>query len=231
MRHGLTVVPAGLVLILVVALLGAGGDPKAPPAHGAAPLDDRFGMQTQPIYLLMRPDVQLDLKLDQRQITGARELVGRLVERLLSLKQKSGQDAEAERKSIDEAMAIWLNGELSEVQFDRLMQIQLQWEGASALHRPSVADLLGLGEAQRLKIGLMLAERDRRRAAGKLAPGEFEKLSRAAMGVLNPLQKQQWDEMLGPPCRFNIGHHAPAAGNPSADPDVKGQPQPQPPAR
>ena len=58
MRHGWTIVPAGLVL--VTALLGAGGS-EAPSADWASLSDGRFGMHIMPIYLVVRPDVQRDL--------------------------------------------------------------------------------------------------------------------------------------------------------------------------
>ncbi|HLH27406.1 MAG TPA: hypothetical protein VKW77_00745 [Acidimicrobiales bacterium] len=222
MRHGSTIVPAGL--ILVAALLGAGGS-EAPPADGVSVLDERFGLPVAPIYLLLRPDVQLDLRLNQRQITGARELVAQLVERLLALKNKTGQASLSERRRIDEAMAAWLRRELSEVQEERLTQISLQWEGASALRRPSVAEYLALGEAQRLRIDHLLTVRDRRRAAGGLAPGEFDRSSREALAVLTPPQRERWEGLLGPACRFSIGRPAGAARGPASAPDLKGRPR------
>jgi hypothetical protein len=224
MRHGSTIVPAGLVL--AAALLGAGGGPEALPASGVTVLDERFGMPIAPIYLLLRPDVQLDLQLNQRQVAGARELVARLIERGLNLKHKAGPAAMAERRAIDETMAGWLRHELSEAQLERLTQINLQWEGVSSLRRSAVAEYLVLGEAQRLKIDRVLAERDRRRVAGGLAPGELDKFSREALAILTPPQRGQWDSLLGPPCRFSIGHTAGAPTNPAPGPDLKGRPRP-----
>jgi hypothetical protein len=222
MRHGLTIVPAGLVL--VVALLGAGG-PEAPPGDGVAVLDERFGQPVAPIFLLLRPDVQLDLQLNPRQVAGARDLVGRLVERLLIVKNKAGQAAMTERRKIDEAMAAWLRHELSEAQLERLTQICFQWEGASAMRRQSVAEYLVLGQPQRLRIEHLLVDRDRRHAAGALSPAEFDRFSREALAVLTPIQKQQWDDLLGPPCRFSIGHPAAAPAHPAGAPVLKSQPR------
>src|ERR1700751_177083 len=125
MRQGLTIVPAGLVL--VVALLGADG-PGALPSHGVAWLDDRFGQPVAPICLLLRPDVEGDLQLNQRQVAGARELFGQLIERLLKVKDKTGQAALFEKQAIDETMAAWLRHELAEAQLERLTQICFQWE-------------------------------------------------------------------------------------------------------
>jgi hypothetical protein len=222
MRQGLTIVPAGLVL--VVALLGAGG-PGAPTSNGVAWLDDRFGQPVAPIYLLLRPDVQVELQLDQRQVAGARDLVARLIERLLMVRAKSGQAVMTERRKIDEAMEGWLHRELTNAQLERLRQISFQWEGASAMRRPSVAEYLVLVEPQRLKINQLLTDRDRKHAAGRLSPAEFDIFSQQAFGVLNPLQKQQWDELLGPPCRFNVGHPAGPPRDPAFAHDFKGQPR------
>jgi hypothetical protein len=224
MRQGLTIVPAGLVL--AVTLLGACGGPGAPPANWIAVTDGRFGRPIAPIYLLLRPDVQLDLQLKRRQVAGAEDQFARLAERLLTVKSKSGQAAMTERRAIDEAMEAWLHHELSEAQRERLTQISLQWEGASAMRRPSVVEYLRLVEPQRLKIEHLLADRDRRHAAGVLSPAEFGTMSREALAVLTPLQKQQWDGLLGPPCRFSVRHPAGPPRGPAADPGLKGQPRP-----
>jgi hypothetical protein len=225
MRHGSTIVPAGLVL--AAALLGAGGGRDAPPADWVRMLDERFGMPVAPIYLLLRPDVQGDLQLNPRQIAGARDMVGRLIDRLLNLKLKSEPDAvKAERRQIDEQMATWLRQELSPAQCERLTQINLQWEGASALRRSAVVEYLRLDEAQSSRVHDLLADRDQRWIKGTLQSGEFDRLSREALNVLTPLQKEQWDRRLGPPCRFAIGQPARAPGQPAAGAGLKGQPRP-----
>ncbi len=183
-------------------------------------------MPIAPIYLLPRPDVQRDLQLSQRQITGAQDLVGRLIERLLNLKLKSGSAAiKAEQRAIDEQMEAWLRHELSEAQLERLTQINFQWEGASALRRSAIAEYLILGEVQRLKVHHLLAERDKRWLKGALKPGEFDRYSREALNVLTQLQKEQWDNLLGPPCPFTIGQPSAAARNPAAGTGLKGQPR------
>jgi hypothetical protein len=221
MRHGSTIVPA--VLALAVALLGAGGGQEASTADWVAMTDARFGLPIAPIYLLPRPDVQRELQLSPEQVAGARDQVGRLIERLLNLKRKSKPDAiKAEQREIDEQMAAWLQDKLSPTQLDRLTQIEFQWEGASALRRTTIAEFLGLHEGQRLKVHHLLRERDQRWIKGALKPGEFERFSREALGVLNPAQKEQWDNLLGPPCRFSIGRASGASGPAAADPGVKG---------
>jgi hypothetical protein len=203
MRQGWTIVPAGLALALV--LTGAGRSIGAPPADRVAWLDDRFGLRVTPIYLLLRPDVQADLQLSPHQIEGARAKVGQLVERLFTLRGKSGKAAMAAKQDIDETAAEWLRHELSEAQQERLTQVTFQWEGAAALQRPSIIEDLGIVEVQELKVKQLLVDRDRRYLAGTLSIAEFDRISREVLGVLNPLQKQRWDSLLGSPCRFAFG--------------------------
>jgi hypothetical protein len=224
MRHGSTIVPA--VLVLAAALAGAGGSQDAPPSDWVKMLDERFGMPVAPIYLLLRPDVQGDLQLNQRQVAGARDMVGRLIDRLLNLKRKSTPDAnQAERRQIDEQMATWLRQELSPAQCERLTQINLQWEGASALRRSAVAEYLRLDEAQSSRVHDLLAQRDQRWIKGTLKSGEFDQFSREALGILTALQKEQWDHLLGPPCRFTIGQASGAPSHPAASAGLKEQPR------
>jgi hypothetical protein len=223
MRHGLTIVPAGLVL--VAALLGAGG-PEAPPMDWVSMSDARFGMRIMPLHLVVRPDVQLDMQLKPQKVEEAKHLLSRLYQRgLMSLRSKSKEAADAEKRAIDEAMESWFRDELSEAQLERLTQITFQWEGASALRRPSVVKFLGLDEAQCRQVEGLLAERDRRHARGQLTPADFDRFSKQAMAVLTPFQKEDWDLALGNPCRFSIGHPPASPGSPAADPRLKARPQ------
>ncbi len=68
--------PAGLVLAL--ALVAAGPEN---PSTEATVLDERFGSRTAPILLIARPDVQIELQLDSRQVSSARHMIARLLER------------------------------------------------------------------------------------------------------------------------------------------------------
>ena len=90
MRHGMTMAPAGLILVL--ALMAAG--PENPTSEIAMP-DGRFGCRTAPILLLTRPDVQAELQLEPRQISGAKGAIARLRERAAGLKGKDGSAAVA----------------------------------------------------------------------------------------------------------------------------------------
>ncbi len=179
------------------------------PGDIVAVTDERFGRPIAPIFLLPRPDVRADLQLNPRQVAGAREMAGRLADRLLAMKNRPEPASRSEMREIDEAMASWLRRELSPVQLDRLSEISLQWEGASALGHPSVAEYLGLGKPQRQRIHELLVERDRRQAGRALGPGEFDRISREAIAVLSPEQLTRWREMLGPPCQFSIARQDP----------------------
>jgi hypothetical protein len=185
----------------------------------------RFGMRIMPLILVVRPDVQLDLQLKPQQVEGAKHLLSRLYERGLKSKSKAGADGE--KRAIDDAMANWLRDELSADQIDRLTQINFQWEGASALRRPSVVKYLRLDAAQRGQVDGLLMERDRRHALGQLTPADFDRFSKQAMAVLTPDQREDWDLALGPPCRFAIGQPpaAQASPNPAGAPRLKPQPQ------
>ena len=143
----------------------------------------------------------------------------------MSLKGKSKEAADAERRAIDEVMTEWFQHELSEAQLERLTQISLQWEGASAIRRTTVANTLDLDDLQRTKVNRLLAERDQRRARGLLTPAELDRYYALTLAVLKPLQKEQWDTLLGRPCRFTIGHPAPAPRVPAGNHRLKAPPQ------
>jgi hypothetical protein len=144
----------------------------------------------------------------------------------LKLKNKKGPGVLEERQAIDDEMARWFVDALSDKQRVRLRQIDLQWEGASALCRMSVAGYLDMSEQQRSTVERLLAEREKRRPKGLLAPGDLETFSRQMLSVLTPSQRVHWDGLLGPPCRFAIEHPAAAPRSRAGDPGLTGQPQP-----
>jgi hypothetical protein len=220
MRPGVTIAPASLVVVL--ALFGAGPDA---PSDQAAVLDDRLGIRTAPILLLARPDVQLELGLDPTQISGARSTTARLLEKALSSRNQSGPAVEAERRRINQEMTHWLGQNLNAEQLDRLFQIDLQWEGVSAmLSRPLVTEYLKLTVQQRLAVSRILAaQRETRQVRGALTPREHEQFLRQALAVLSPGQKDLWDRLLGPPCRFTIGGQVRAPRHPAGQQGLESQ--------
>ena len=211
MRHGMTMAPAGLVLVL--ALVAAG--PENPPSEAGMP-DGHFGCRAAPILLLTRPDVQAELQLEPRQISGARNVIARLRQRGAGLKGKAGPEAVAERGRIDDEMIRWLTSTLKAEQLERLQEVIFQWEGAEAMTRPHVATHLNLSIQQLNSIDPIVKQLEaERRTRGSLTPAEIGSYSNKAFAVLTPSQKESWGVLLGMPCRFTIGGRTVVPWNPT----------------
>jgi hypothetical protein len=219
MRHGLTMAPAALVLVL--ALVAAG--PENPNFDATMLLDGRFGSRISPILLLARQDVQIELQLDARQISDARAMIPRLIKRVVGLKGKKGPEVEDQRRLIDEESIRWIRDNLAEKQIERLTQVTFQWEGASAMTRPHVIDRLALTDPQTGAIDQILGqlEEARRRARGTLTPSDIARFSSKAFEVLSPSQQAAWNVLLGRPCQFTIGGRPYSVGNRPNAPGVK----------
>jgi hypothetical protein len=201
----------GRRIVLAICLMGAGSFSGVTRiASGAEPLDDRLGVRTALLFLLLRSDIQTDLGLEPAQIALINRAAPALYQKALSLKGKKGPGAVAARRVIDEEESRFLTAHLNDKQRERLGQIDLQWEGASALlYRPFVAEYLGLTRDQQEKVTAMIAAAQARR----LAPGpwtydEHLENTRTAISLLNEKQRQLWARVLGAPCHFVI---APAA--------------------
>jgi hypothetical protein len=174
-------------------------------ARAGEPFDDRLGIRTVPLYLLMRSDVQADLKLDPNQISDSARAASRLYNKALSLRGKLGSGIVAARRAVDEDQSQFLSTHLSPQQLERLGQIELQWEGAGAmLSRPVVGDYLSLTLEQHEKVARLVAEARSQRAHTPWTPTEHVNLTRKAISVLSDKQRELWIHVLGPPCRFAI---------------------------
>lgn len=172
--------------------------------------DSRMGVRTAPILLLTRPDIRADLKLDAKQIAEAQRTIEELTRRATALRGKSGPAVVAERRAIDEAQTQWLGTNLSGHQLDRLRQIDLQWEGPSAMiSRPLVAEYIKLTSEQRSTMAQAISERNSLRARGTFSLREDQILYGRILSVLNESQKQLWTSLLGEPCRFTLASTAP----------------------
>jgi len=206
MRHGWTVLP-----LLIFFGLGF-----ARPARGGEPLDQRLGMRTAPIFLLTRSDVQTDLKLDSNQVAECHRAAVALYRKATSLKGKTGPAMVAARRTIDEELSEWLTTHLSPEQLARLDQIDLQWEGASAmLSRPMLDDHLSLTPDQREKVAECISEKKAQKAHSAWTYDDHVKLTRKAIAVLSDRQRDLWIHVLGPPCRFTIGVNAQTPHSPA----------------
>jgi DNA-binding TFAR19-related protein (PDSD5 family) len=207
MRHGWAVFP-----ILIFLVLGLCGFTR--PARGSEPLDDRLGVRTAPIFLLTRPDIQADLKLDSRQIALCRRAALALQRQASLLRGRKDPGANAARLQVDDEMTRWLSKALTPDQLARLDQIDMQWEGAAAmLSRPFLAESLNLTPQQETNIRGCISNGRARRAQGPWTYEDHIDQTRKASATLDARQGRLWAHVLGDPCLFNIAAKAQAAGN------------------
>ena len=165
--------------------------------------DSRQGIRTAPLLLLSRPDVQTELRLDQSQVLGARNMINELTRRAVALRGKTGAAVIPERRSIDEAEVDWLGRNLTGNQLERLRQLELQWEGSSALlSRPTIAEHLRLTPEQRQALAHVIAERNAARTRSASGPGNESTFNQKAQSVLSKTQQELWASLLGTPVRF-----------------------------
>ncbi|APW59825.1 hypothetical protein [Paludisphaera borealis] len=202
MRRGLFFAKAvrvfGLGLSLILAVFSGrsdGGDWSLP--------DGRMGIRTAPLLLLTRPDVQSDVKLEAAQIASLHKTIDDLSQRAQALRGKTGGTVIAERQAIDDAQSQWLTANLSEQQFSRLSQIDLQWEGSSALvSRPAVAEILKLSTSQVRELTHLIADRNARFIKNGFNPAEETAIRRKSLAILSNPQLQAWNGVLGDRCQF-----------------------------
>jgi hypothetical protein len=201
----------GRVLVLAaLTVLSAAAVPLA-----AAPLpDSRLGVRTVPLLLLSRPDVQADLAMTPAQVAEAERAVAALHARASKIRGKTGEEALAARRAIDEEQQHWIDTQLSETQRVRIIQIDLQWEGVSSLvSRPSMAEALALRPDQIATLKRLSAE-SRQRRAGGADPRAVERDHAAkALELLTEAQRTSWKAMLGRPFQPQIAQAEAAPKN------------------
>ena len=210
MRHGWTVIPT-------LILFGLGLCGITQPAHGGEPLDNRLGGRTVPIFLLTRSDIQADLKFNSEQViecNRAARAFQRMASRLIGRKDPAVVSA---RREIDEAMTRWLSEHLSPQQLGRLDQIDMQWEGATAmLSRPFLDEGLSLTDEQKKKVRECIAEGNAQRARSVWTYSDHTNQIRKAIAILDDRQRKLWIDVLGPVCQFKIAVNARTAQKESA---------------
>ncbi|CAN5879943.1 hypothetical protein BH23PLA1_BH23PLA1_38220 [soil metagenome] len=192
MRRG-TTIPRVCYSILVGCLA------TLPTSVWAQVPNSRLGSRTAPILLLTRADVRDELRMNPEQVAGFRTVIAQLYDRAMTLQGRSDPQAVADRRAIDEAGQRWLSETLSDEQLVRLDQIDLQWEGPSALiHRPSVSAALNLTDTQRSALSKAIDRRERLLQAGEDRDSAEHELAEAALATLTPDQRARWKLMLGP---------------------------------
>ena len=211
MSHGSRPVPAARLVILGL-LTTMASEPGHCLGGGPPPLpDSRLGHRQAPLLLLTRPEIRAELKLSAEQTTGAERALTELYARAAALKGKTGPEALAGRRAIDEAQESWLRTSLSEAQRKRLLEIDLQWEGASALKsRPVVADHLGLTNEQRARLAEAIAERDHQRDADADLFESEKQLTRTVRAMLTQEQQDRWKAMLGHSFTLHLADKTPS---------------------
>ena len=198
MHHGWKI--ARSLIIMGLAVCGLTGH-----ALGREPTDDRLGMRTVPILLLTRSDVQKDLNLGPKQSTECKQAALKFYDRAFRLKGRKDAGAQAARKAIDFETSAWLEKFLTPAQLERLDQIDLQWEGASAmLTRPLLDDSLKLTPEQKQKVGDCVDAGKAQRAREGWSYENHVNQTRMAISFLDDRQRSLWIGLIGRPCPFQI---------------------------
>ncbi len=194
MRHGWMLArPAswGSLLLICVGASTFAADEPLP--------DSRLGHRTAPLLLLSRPDVRADLGLDPAQTAAAERAIGAIYPQANALRKKPNtEDTIRARRSIDHAMQDWIETHLSEAQQERLIEIDLQWEGPSALvSRAIVREALNLSVEQIKLIQEAIKRRDLARTEGHVDAETM--LAETSLASLSPSQRDGWRRMMGKP--------------------------------
>lgn len=201
MRHGSARVKfsAGLLAVLAWAV------PALAQQTGLS--DDRLGTRTAPLLLLTRQDVRADLQVTAEQAAAVDRMIHDLYRRAESIRGKGNTpEAVAERRAIDDAQRDGIRAILSPEQQSRLVQIDLQWEGPSALvTRRSLTEALGLSAEQ---TGAIQAAVRTRRAQGPNRPDAERVLAETALAALTPEQRERWKTLLGRPFSVRVAQAA-----------------------
>jgi hypothetical protein len=192
MRQGMTfaLVPLiGLGILLSPAMAGSWSLP-----------DESRGTRVAPLFLLSRPEVREDLQLTPDVCKQVEKEIEDLFNKALALRGKTGPEAIAERKLVDEGQKNWLKDHLLPDQVDRLAQIDLRWEGPAAIAtRPSVASSLYLSDEQKAALNRAVTDRNAHRDKTKDHHAAEQQLAQRVTSVLSEGQKQSWEKMLGRP--------------------------------
>lgn len=195
MRQG----PTRLGLVVVLALSGA--STWARPVDEEPPLpDSRLGHRTTPLLLLSRPDVRADLGLSADQVESARRAICAFYVQAAPLRGKPNTpETIRERRAVDDGALGWIDSRLTPEQKSRLVEIDLQWEGPSALTSRSVLTReLHLSPEQIATLKTAIRRRDERRVRGDAREAD-QILMEVAVACLTDAQRTSWRGMLGRP--------------------------------
>jgi hypothetical protein len=202
MRSGMS---ANLVQFAALGLLTLA---VSPAIAGGGPFEGRVGTPIAPILLLVRSDVRAELRLDETQAADLERAIADLQAKAMPLRGRNDAESNRARAEIDRASRRWLVEHLSDAQQTRLAQLDLQWEGPSALlTRPIVAESIRLSDDQRARLGRAIDERNTKRKGGPAVATDEVALFRATLAILTDDQKANWRAMLGPIAPFQAALH------------------------
>jgi len=169
--------------------------------------------------LIGNESVQKELKLDDSQVTKAKELGDKNREKMTAARQDLQGLEQAERRTkMQELTKEWNASTLKAVgeflkpeQIARLQQVSYQAQGANAFNDPDVAKKLNITDAQKSDIQTIVTDSmaemreifqsagdDRDAAMKKLAEHRKETLAKAT-AKLNDEQQKAWKELIGSP--------------------------------
>ena len=195
MRHGSTRLVRLTLLIasLISSNAFAGDEPPLP--------NFRLGSRVNPLLLLSRPDVRTDLNLSAEQTSSAERAIRNLYVQAHSLRDKpKNPETLRARRAVDDEAFTWITSRLSPEQNARLAQIDLQWEGPSALSRTTIARDMHLDHAQIAKLKAAIERHAESRK--KKHESADEVLAEVALSILSGPQRETWKAMLGVPIPF-----------------------------
>jgi len=190
MRHGPTPVVVAVFLGLVGTYArGATDEPALP--------DARIGLRTAPLLLLSRQDVRSDLGLSPDQSDSAARAIRSFYVHAHALRGKGNSpEVVRERRAVDDEASGWIQTRLSSEQRLRLAQLDLQWEGPSAVvSRAVVVQALNLSSEQIATMRNAVSVRDQRRARGE--PQADAALLQTTLASLSESQRDVWKSLLG----------------------------------
>lgn len=183
---------------------------------GSALAQAPFGLFGGRMFLLRRPDVQMELKVtddQKKQLMEAGEKFRasgqELREKLQNASMEERMKLLAERTAEETRV---LGGILNKDQQTRLRQLVLQQQGLTAAAQPDVADELKLTDDQKTKVREIVAGHLRsvrelfQGGANADAREKFLALTRETSGkveaILTGEQKTRWKEMQGAEFKF-----------------------------
>lgn len=169
------------------------------------------------MMLLMREDVQKELNLSQTQKAKLEQMRQEMMQAMQQLRDLPPEQRREQRQALQQRYDP--TSVLTDAQRKRLRELELQWQGPSALLDPEIARQVGLTEEQQAKIRGIIQE-SFQAMRERFQPGQppeqsgdrMQEIQRAReqtekkiLEVLTPAQRERWQQLLGKPFEFQGG--------------------------